>query len=96
MELQNQISWGVGVGGNCQKQGCTNPGCQVALETKFCTVTPNIFRVFTMELPSSHRSGAYRFEMASRFCKLRASLLKIHNRKHCSVCHKSWCSLVFT
>lgn len=24
-------------------QGCTNPGCQAAQATKFCTVTPNIY-----------------------------------------------------
>ena len=41
-------------------------GYQVARATRFCTVTPNIWKVLSVELASFHLSGAWNFEVTSR------------------------------
>jgi len=43
------------------KQGCTNPGCQVAVATKFRMVAHNICGVLSMELAPCQLSDAYKF-----------------------------------
>ena len=39
-------------------QGCTNPGCEVAVATKSCTVAPNNCVSSVWELASCHPYGA--------------------------------------
>ena len=49
------------------RQGCTNPGRQVSLTTKFCMVALNYLWVFSMKRASCRPSGAKGFERASGF-----------------------------
>jgi hypothetical protein len=44
-------------------QGCTNPGCQVAMTTKFSVQWLLKFVVLHMDLASYHPSGDYNFDM---------------------------------
>jgi hypothetical protein len=54
---------------NIDTFGGTNPGCRVALEPKTFTAAPNtgIFESYVMELAPCHPSGAWNFEVTSRF-----------------------------
>lgn len=47
--------------------GCINPGCQVAVVTRFCMVGAQYLWTLGMELASCHFSDTQNFEMAPRF-----------------------------
>lgn len=44
-------------------QGCTKHGCQVAMVTKICAVTPDIIGSLVWKFASCHPSGAWNLEM---------------------------------
>jgi hypothetical protein len=64
-------------------QGCTNPGCQVAVATKFCTVAPNIcgFLVWNLSYVTLQAPRILRWFLD--FWKIHAPLL-IDHTLHCS------------